>query len=206
MPHQKILGQAGESLTTQYDIEGSAVTLGELDSESVKTVHEMGATIFSERIVGTLETAETGDLLQNVAFAATIAALAQVPMLRVLGIMVTVDTVARLDDCVVSLRSQGPDPANEIPIWVWDETNEDTVRVFLDGTLADQNSLRPRPEYTTLPSLMIGFPQPQRVNSIACRGNTSGFGAGTVKITVKAYLAFPRSPALGSGGLPIPSW
>jgi len=208
MPHQKVLGSAGKTLADVYDIDGSIVKIGELDSESVKTVHEMGATIFAERIEGHILTASTAAMAQNVSFKATISALPKVPVMRILGIMVTVDTTSRLDDCCVAIRGQGQAGglAQETPIWVWDGTNEDIVRHFIDNTTADHLALRPDPAYTIMPSMMIGFPQPVRANSIACIGNTNGFGAGTVTITVMAYLALAASPALGSGGLPVPSW
>jgi len=208
MPHQKVLGNAGKSLADIYDVDGSIVEIEELDSAQVKVVHELGGPIFAERIEGHILTASTAAIDQSLNFAATISGLAKVPMMRVLGVMVSVDTTARIANCAVSLRGQAQAGAlaQEIPIWVWDGTNTDAVRHFIDDVLADALVLRPEAVYSNQPNIMIGFPQPVRVNSIACRGSTSAFGAGDVTITLMAYLAFPAAPALEGGGLPIPSW
>jgi len=208
MPHQKVLGDAGRTLADVYDIDGSIVKIGELDSESVKTVHEMGSTIFAERIEGHILTASTAALAQNVGITASIAGLPKVPTMRLLALMVTVDTTSRVLTCNVSIRGQAQAGglAQQMPIWVWDGSNEDTVRFFIDDVTTNALALRAQPEYTFLPNMLIGFPQPVRANSLHLGGFTSGFGAGDVTLTLTAYLALAASPSLGSGGLPIPSW
>jgi len=212
MPHQKVLGNAGKTLADIYDVDGSIVDIEELDSASVKTVHEMGGTIFAERIEGHILTASTGDIAQTLGFKATISGLAKVPTMRLLGIFVTVDVTSRLLTCSVSIRGQAQAGglAQEFPIWVWDPSTdgstETVVRHFLDDTVVNSIALRALPEFTFLPNMLIGFPQPVRANSIAVNGITATFGAGTVDITLMAYMIFPAAPALEGGGLPIPSW
>jgi len=202
----KILSQAGTSLADVYDVEGSIAGVETLLSEDVTLVHELGQTIFSERYSGTILRAVSGDLGQNDSFSAPIVGLPTVPN-RIHGIMVLVDTVSRLDDVVVVVKDTTAN--NDFPIWVWDETNVDTIRFIENSTLADQNVLRPLVNYTLVPNMLTGNVADgtgQSVRDIICRGNANGFGAGTVEVTVVVYVSFAASKGLSSKGLPIPSW
>lgn len=212
MPHQKILGRSGESLADSYDVEGSIVKYGELDTETVQAVHEIGAVQFSERLVGMIiEGSSTVSASGN--FQASLGgAIANVPMVRIIALQVLVDTAGRIAHAAVNLRGDirpaagGPSVAQSIPVWVFDGTNTDTVRCMSDDTLADQNSLRPLSNYTQLPTALIGPTQQIAVDRVHCNGSASAFGAGTVTVTVRAYILFSESQGLSSRGVPIPSW
>jgi len=204
MTPQKILGKTGVSLADSYDVEGSIAGVELLDAEAVKTVHEMGGVQFSERLAARIVEGVTGDTLQSVAFVAQMSSLPMVPCVRVMGITVTVDTVSRVTNAVVSVTDEVN--AREIPLWAWDATNIDVQRFFVGGALGNQNVLRPFPEYTRLPYLLVGTTQAEPIPSLNLRGTASAFGAGTVELTLHAHVIFPEAQGLSSAGIPIPSW
>lgn len=198
----KVLAQAGTTLADVYDVEGSVAGVEELLSSEVHLSHEMGATIFSERFSQFVRRVVTGNLAQNIEIAATLSAFPGTPC-RINGVCVLVDTAGRVDDVAVNVKDNG---ARELPIWVWDGTNTDTIRLF-DVTLGDKNVLRPNAAYSLLPNIVSG---PNRavdtVDDIVVRGTTSGFGAGTVEITLLVFISFAARDAVSSQGLPIPGW
>jgi len=198
----KILSQSGITLADTYDVEGSIAGIEQLNSEDVSLVHEMGSTIFSERFSATIRRNVTGNINQSTAFEALISDFPADPT-RILGIGVLSDTIARTS--IASVMVQSDVASRELPIWVWDGTNEDSVR-FFDVTVGNKTLLRPIPAFTLLPNMITGTFQPQRVENVILRGTTSAFGAGTLELTLLVYIAFASVGGISSQGLPIPSW
>lgn len=207
----KILGQAGVSLADAYDVEGSIAGVEELDADSVKTVHEMGATIHSERLGGAIRRATSGAQLQNVAFDHAIIDLPGVPY-RILGVsaLVISGVSGRIAHYQISLRNEAA--GREMPIFVWDGgfDQEPSVRIQDNNNpAASIPLLRPTSHaFNSMPNLMIaGQNQPQVLDRIQVRGLTSGFGAGTVDVALLVYIAFSDlGTSISSYGLPIPGW
>jgi len=199
----KILSQSGRSISDVYDVEGSIVRIEQLASREVTLVHEMGATIFSERLSGVIRRG-TQTVTQNTAF---LVELTDLPsgITRILGITVFTDNAARILRAGVILGA--PVGGREIPIWVWDGSNSSVV-VFSDNgaARANHNVLEPQPSLSQLPSLLIGAGQPQRVQDIVLTGLSTGFGAGTVILTFVIYVGFSEVGGLSSRGLPVPGW
>jgi len=203
----KILSQAGISLADTYDVQGSIAGIEQLNSDNVSLIHEMGQTIFSERLVGTIERRTTGDLLQNISYNIIASDITEVPG-RVMGVMCFVDIGARLNMHAVYVHDSFH--GREIPIFVWDSNNDGTalVRISDDAAAAATlTMLQPVRPLATVPSMLTGTDRNQSVDFITIRGQTLGFGAGTIDITTLIYLAFPESAGgLSSEGLPLPSW
>jgi len=207
---RKILSQAGVSLADIYDIEGSVVGLEQLDVGEVKAVHELGATIHSERLMSFLVLATSGAVAQNASWGVQTSGLPD-SVNRLLGVGVMCDNAARIENVSIAIGDQ--DSGREMPIWVWD-TNDDRVQRFIwsqDGAGAaqvDHLSVL----VTHLPQLLTRLGVRLRMPSLLFRGLATGFGAGTVETQVVYHLARPNptlAPAPGepsSHGLPIPSW
>ncbi len=200
----KVLSQAGISLADVYDIEGSIVGIDQLESREVHLAHEMGATIFSERLSQRTFRAQTGAIAQSTGFDVGISGLPNIPT-RVLALIVTVDTTSRLANCAVSLGNE-EGVVQEIPIWAWDGTNESTLRFLDAGVLGSDIALVSDPAFDRLPTLLMGTDQPRSMGTMVMRGTTSAFGAGDVTITLIAMVAFSEIGGISSYGLPIPSW
>lgn len=201
----KILAQAGISLADIYDIAGSIVGVEQLQSQEVSLVHEMGATIFSERLTGTIGRITSGALLQNVTFGFTLTPPDGI--YRILGISVFTDVAARMVRTSLLLRA--PTNQREMPIFVWDSTNdlESAMTIDDDGTVSDVTALIQTAPQPGIPSLGIGVGQRATVGElIRLRGRTSGFGAGDVTVTAIVYFAFPTTTSISSFGVPIPAW
>ena len=204
----QIRSQAGMSLADVYDVQGSIAGVEQLESRGVQLIHEMGGTIFSERLAGRILVASTGATIQNTDFSANMAqdVLPQVTA-RIIQVLVSVDTTSRLARCAVVLRESFL--AQEIPIWVWDGSNETSMELSVGAPTATLISLDPNPAYTRLPTLQLGGNVSATHDwRIFLRGTTSGFGAGDVDVTMHVHFAFPdsRGSGLSSRGLPIPSW
>lgn len=200
----KVLSQSGMSLSDAYDILGSVAGIDQLLTEEVQVVHDLAQTLTMERMQARIFTLVSGLIAQSTAFSVTLNPVTEAPV-RVYGITVQVDTTSRLANCNVTAR----DPANstEIPMWVWDATAEDTIRMDDGVALADQIVLRPSEFYNPLPMCLYGTELAEHVNEFRLRGNTSAFGAGTVRTTAQIYMSFLDAPGtLSSRGVPIPSW
>lgn len=201
----KILSQAGTSLADVYDVEGSIAGIEELSSREVVLVHEMGATIFSERASGRMLRLSTGAIAQSTSFDLT---FADVPdfVTRVLGVVVIADS-QRVDDAAISIRD--PVAGRDMPVWIWTAARDlyESAR-FEDsgGGVADHNLLYGIGPSINFPSLLFGPSQPEPVSSMVFRGNTTAFGAGTVEVIAKVYVAYSRLKGVSSFGLPVPSW
>jgi len=210
----KVLGKVGASLADVYDIEGSIAGVEQLDTDTVHSVHEMGATIFSERLSGEVFRLFFDDILQTVTLSASFAGLPETPF-RLAGFTILIETglearITRLTASLSELDANG-NATQEIPFWSWDTTlgTTETVRVLDAGTTANFEKLLPAPgNWPQLPQLLTGSLQPGVVNGITVRGLTATFGAGDVDITCLAYIlhADPAGSGVSSAGLPVPSW
>jgi len=203
----KILSRSGDSLADTYDVEGSIVGVEDLNAREVHLTHEMGGVIFSERLTGSIVATAAAATAQNLAFAAAGPDMAQTSKLLALQVTSS-ETTGRLDDVVVLLGGPGD---TEIPIWNWLQADGAiNTLITIGGSLADINVLQPHQGLQTIPLIIPGTDQPVNgvgPNRLILRGNTSGFGAGTVVVQMLAYFAFAIDPGMGgSRGLPVPSW
>lgn len=204
----KVLSQAGMSLADVYDVEGSIAGVERLLAEDgISLVHEMGQTIFSERLSGHMRRSTTGAIIQSTAFNVLIGAL-PTGVTRLVGVQVYTDNQARVANCCLVLRDarQG----REMPIWAWG-TGDDFLNVEFEdngGGVGTHSLLHSRPSVFTLPVVLVGGRQPQQVNELALRGASTAFGAGNVTINVTLYIAFTQlaGGSLSNWGLPVPSW
>jgi len=210
MPHriQKVLAQAGTSLADVYDVEGSVAGIEELDSESVKTVHEMGSVIMSERLSGTMVVITTIALAQTLTWDVAVALPPRFNT-RILGVQVfSNQSITRSATAQVSISNQADD--GDLPIWAWnsgagsDDSRSIRARLFA-GTLGTFVQLTPGDAQLT-PSLLVGTEQPIDTAVLRFRGLTATFGAGTVVHEAVVYNAFPALRGVSSRGLPMPSW
>lgn len=203
----KILSQAGNSLADVYDVEGSIAGIDQLETRELGIIHEMGATVFSERLSGLIQFATTGALNQNVAFDIVSTGLPAGPF-RVWGVFVQANVAARLDRVQISLRTIG---GREMPIFIWDTTNdiESDIRIIDEqnpAAVVNRIALV-QANPAGMPSMGMGTGQPQRVgDEIVMRGLTTGFGAGTITIDGLVYTGFGEIRGISSRGLPIPGW
>lgn len=202
----KILSSSGRSLSDLYDVQGSIVGIEQLESREVSLVHEMGGTIFSERYSTFTRRAITGDISQSTAFNVVLEDLPS-HFFNLIAISVLVSTAARVSNASVAIRN--PLSGREMPIWIWASATdaEIAVRFSNDGAaVATGIFLQPNLANVQLPQMMAGAGQPQHVSSLALRGFTSAFGAGTVEVTAFLHVEFAALGALSSRGLPFPSW
>ena len=205
---RKILSQAGTSLADVYDVEGSVVGLEQLDVGDIKGVHDLGPTIHSERLQAFVIRMTTGAIAQNLTFDVMAGGMPD-SINRVLGVFVLSDTPARLDFAQVGILGQGTQ--GEIPMWSWDSANdvELNVRLTVIGVVANRTAYQPPNPF--VPQLLLRIGDPKLMPELSFRGQTLGFGGGTVTVQALVMIARPDpgAPAPGhpsSHGLPIPSW
>ena len=199
-----VQSQAGVSLSDVYDVKGGQAPIERLLTTEVPVVHEMGETIFSERCSQFIRESQ-----QTVSQSTVInIVMDDLPggISRISGVSVNVDTATASDFDRMAVSLEDTTGGRAIPIWVYDEVNIDEIRILFDGTVGGDSYLRPRPEWTTVPNLITSPEQPQTVANIACRGLTSGYGAGTRTIKLRVFLTFAAIGGISSRGLPIPSW
>jgi len=205
----KSLSQAGISLSDVYDIEGSIVGVEQLLAEDVTLNHEMGGTIFSERLSGAIRRQTTGAITQTTSFDLFMLSL-PAGIYRIIGAKVTADVagrVANVNLSVVNVSATGA-LGQEMPFFVWDEAvdAEVTLRTTDLGPAA-ANFIGLVTDRVQTPLIGISTGQPQVVGSqIAMRGNSATFGAGNVVITAQVLVAFSQISGISSIGLPIPGW
>ena len=203
----KVLSQSGITLADIYDVEGSIAGVEQLVAEDVTLHHEMGGTIFSERLSGTVRRVQSAALNQSVFFDLTMSDF-PTGIWRVLGCLALANIAGRTSRLQIALRD--PLAGREIPIFIWDSLNdaESLIRIIDDGAAAgSQLALIPSGQAVQTPNLGIGTSQPARVGQeIVVRGNTLAFGAGQVTLTVLVYIGFSQTTALSSRGLPVPGW
>ena len=201
---QKIRGRAGSSLGGNYDVPGGSIELGEIDGDAVHLVEEMGSRLFSERFSTSTRALSSTAQNQNTNFALFLGSLPDVPF-RIQSVIVTVDVTSRLSRLSLALRSTRS--GQEMPLFLFDG-NETTIDMDIDGGgTAARIALDPDQNYNPLPVLVAGPGQPQTMaNFIVMRGQTLGFGAGTVIARAQFLLSFAQVGGISSLGLPIPSW
>lgn len=210
-PH-RIRSQAGTSLADTYDVEGSIAGLEELDSSDVKTVHELGGTIFSERYGQVVIELTPGAIAQSIVWNINLSLGRNVS--RVLGHFVVTDLagagrVQRAQLSVASVSEAGV-IFTDVPFWVWDlgigNDVEKAIRMLIEGVSARVNSLQVG-EPIGHPLMGSGPDQSDVANQLVFRGEATAFGAGTV--TPRAFFMIGRTSVgggLSSRGLPVPSW
>lgn len=198
----KILSQSGDSLADIYDVEGSVAGIDQLETRELPIVHEMGATVFSERFSTTTRRSSTGAIAQSTAFGIVIGNLPPMPT-RLLCVTVLSDDETRIADAAIVLRD--PDEEQELVVWAFDGSAT-VVRLVDDAQAVATFDLL----HSSLPFVQTmvggGEQQPDMVDQIGLRGITTAFGAGDVTITAIYHLAFAFRHGLSSRGLPIPSW
>jgi len=207
----KVLSQSGDSLADLYDVVGSIAGIDQLITEELPIVHELGATIQSERFSLAMRNMSSGAILQSVDFDTVINDL-PAGVTRVLGVFVTTNTAGRTAHVTVSLRDGDDD--DELPIFSWSAGQGDleyVARLAVDGgAVANVLLLRPLQNMPNLPSFLTSAGQPtnQRVAEIAFRGTSTAFGAGTVTARAVVLIAHTHfgSPHLSNRGILIPSW
>lgn len=201
----KVLSQSGMSLADVYDVQGSIAGIEQLESREVSLVHEMGGTIFSERISGAIRRMATAAINQDTNYEVVLSDLPNHPW-RVLSVFAMESTSGRVSTCQISLFDA--DAIREVPLMVWAAANDlrSAIRIRDGGATGDQTALVPATGWQT-PNLGIGVPQRETVNQLAMRGRTAGFGAGTVTVVGLVYIAHTHiGGGLSSRGLPLPGW
>jgi len=169
----------------------------------VQLVHEMGSTIASERASAEIFRAEATAVLQSVDFNEVFTDLPIMPT-RILGCQIFTDNAARIARAAIVVRNP---PGREMPIWVWDQTNNLDVDFSDNGAaVALHEVLVPQATMSQMPLMTFGTSQPRPVDQVALRGRTTAFGAGDVTITMLVYAAFPETAGISSVGLPYSSW
>jgi len=204
----KILSQDGQSLADIYDVEGSIAGIEQLETRELPIVHEMGATVFSERFTTRVFRIPTGDMLQTVTFRQELTTLPETPA-RLLGLRVITDFTSRIARCAVLVND--PTVSQDFPIWVLDTSTvaSETLTMEDAGGSVTVADLLPRPALNLLSPIFVGGSEQQgnMVSNVALVGLTTTFGAGDVEVIALLYLAFPRRDInISSKGLPIPSW
>jgi len=202
----KVLSQSGNSLADIYDVEGSVAGIEQLETRELPIMHEMGATVFSERFSTLLLSTASGAILQSAQWNVATQGLPG-NVTRIFGIRVFVDVTSRVNNCVLSI--QDPRSLREMPIWAWDSANdgEFEARFSIDGAAAATvRFLQPAQVNTQLPHIMAGLGQPQPVSGLMFRGITNAFGAGNLNATALVAVGFTQVAGLSSRGLPVPSW
>lgn len=206
----KILSRSGESLADLYDVEGSIAGIDQLETRELPIVHEMGNTLFSERLRTRVFRVTTGAILQDVSFRIELDTLPETPC-RLLGLQVISDNKARILRCAVYLTD--PSLPQDFPVWVLSGATPTGESLVMEdaGTSATFDLLEPIAPNNQFPSFTGGREQgggtDTMVSQLTLQGRSTGFGAGSVVITALALLAFPaRDVNISSRGLPIPSW
>ena len=203
----KVLSQSGNSLADIYDVEGSIAGIESLETDELPIVHELGGTVFSERLSGEIARLSTGAILQDVAFDVILTS-PPVGIYRVLDVLVITTASARVEFVQMSLRD--PLTGREMPFFIWESGDATTsIRIVENGGAAGTQTALLMFGNRAVPTMGIAEGQPRRVGEeIVMRGLASSFGAGTVTTIGLTYLASGEvsQGALSSRGLPVPAW
>jgi len=207
----KILSQAGDSLADSYDVAGSIAGVDDLVTQDVQLLHEMGGTIFSERLRSQTITLAAEGIAQNANFNATFDFddLVDSPV-RILGVQVVVNVASSIQCAQVSVAGVGA--SGEMPFFVHDHDDDDHgfIRLSVQGNaVATYYFLSAR--QINVPTLITRTGDESQMPGLVLRGFCTGFGAGTVNITsiihiARAGFATPVAGDPRSHGLPLPSW
>jgi len=203
----KILSLSGQSLADMYDVEGSIAGIDQLETRELPIVHEMGATVMSERFTTRVFRIPSGPVNQSTGFVTVLTTLPETPA-RLLGVQVISSLASRLER--VAVLGTDPRLSQDFPLWVMDTAAVvgETVAMEDAGAPVTIEVVNPRPAMNQFPSFVGGREQQDSmVSSITLVGSTTAFGAGTVTTTALLLLAFPRRDgSVSSKGVPIPSW
>ena len=202
----KILSQAGNSLADMYDVVGSVAGIDQLETQELGIVHEMGATVFSERFRISTRRLETIATAQSLAFSAEITDLPD-GVSRILGIQVFADNGARVSTAQLSIND--PIAERDFPLWVYDNVGGAEfrqARIEDDGTLVNRDFLMPILGPSTVPCFVTNGQSEREPEVIALRGLTTAFGAGTVTLFALVNLAFTFTGGVSARGARVPSW
>ena len=200
---QKILSQTGVSLADIYDVEGSIVGVDELDSEAVKTTHEMGATIQSERVIGQILELSSTAVAQSIEWDINFSFAENVRI----GAVVVVSTAgSRVEECSLAVTSPPAADNSEVPFWIFDSNdNNRLVRILVSGSVLARAALIPLAAAVQLPQLLIGQDSRRPTSTLTFRGTSTAFGAGTVTVQAMIYAMFAQAGTGDSSyGLPVP--
>lgn len=202
----KILSQAGISLADMYQVDGSIAGIESMETRELPIVHEVGATVFSERFRTTIREIDTGPIAQSTEFNLEINSL-PASITRLLGVMAVADTSSRVLNAAVSVHDAVADPiAQDFPIWVW-SGNSVNLRLLVGGTVVQRGLLIPEPETVLIPTFVGGQDQgASPVKDLRFRGASTAFGAGTVTINFAVFLAFTFTSGVSAFGARVPSW
>lgn len=206
----KILSQAGQSLADMYQVEGSIAGIDQLDTRELPIVHEVGATVFSERFRTTIRRVESGNVAQSQNIDLEINDL-PASISRILGLLVLSDDGSRINHLCGSVNAPvvattPPLVGQDFPFWVYSGDRR-SVRVEDDGTVAVFESLLGEAGALMLPTFCGGRDQGGTpVQNFRLRGGTTAFGAGTVFVTALLYLAFTEAGGVSAFGAHVPSW
>jgi len=205
----KILSQAGKSLSDMYQVEGSIVGIETLETRDLPIVHEMGATVFSERFRTAILRTESAALNQNVTVSLGIAGEPD-SITRILGVQCFADDGARIANAVVCVQNPEAGIEQDFPIWAFDAGNVRAVRIQDNGAVVALDLLVPEAAVGVLPSFITGISTSQggtnTVRNLTIRAATTGFGAGTVVLFVLVYVGFTDSGGVSAFGAQVPSW
>jgi len=206
----KILSKSGESLADVYDVEGSVAGLERLESEDVHVVHEMGGAIFSERAGARVIQLQSGAIAQNIQFNVNLTL--GLNAVRILHYAMIADVTARTQALILSLSDVvGGVISTDCPFFAWVNGTagdlDKPIRWMQNGVVLNVRYFDTNSNLRAMPTMAMGEQQaPNVVNQLTLRGQTSGFGAGTVSYTAVVLIAFAEVGGLSSKGLPIPSW
>jgi len=211
MPSRKILGRAGVSLADVYDVEGSQAGLGQLDSEEVKTVHEMGGVITSERLQGRVIVMDATALAASTTWDIEVGLGGGV--VRIAGVQVVSDnTTGRVNHMTVGINMQSA-AATDSLLFSWDISTaldlQKPVRMDFQGTVATLSRYFEGAGAQGYPSMSFGATQVipgVTIPVMTFRGLTTAFGAGTITPRALIYVVFASTIGISSRGLPVPSW
>jgi len=207
----KILSRAGTSLADTWDVEGSIAGVDELVSREVSLVDEMGARVFSERALTFVYVISSTAIAQSTVF--DVVSPTEIPDSpnRLMAVTVLVDAQPRMS--FASLAVQDAVTGREIPVWVWDSSNDlvKSVRWSNDGAGVVTAYELTVEDPQRIPYLLTRQGDNRLMPGLIWRGQSSGFGAGTVtaRCLVSLCRANRLSPTPGepsSHGLPIPGW
>ena len=216
----KVQAQAGKSLADVYAVEGSIVGVEELVTQDVTLSHEMGGEIHSERLTCNQVRISSGDIAASTDFnvgvnpSGTGVAPYYTPDVtnRILGVFLAVVAadVNHFEYVALSLRDLNS--SREMPIYTWDDSDDDQTRVLWndDGAgSAEHYQLRSRGLYIQTLATRMG--DEQVMCQIMCRGRTKAFGGGTAEVIALVQCLRPARVQITAGqprshGLPLPSW
>jgi len=198
----KILSQAGQSLADMYDVVGSIAGIEELETRSLPIVHEMGATVFSERFQTAIRRVVSAATAQSTAITLVIDDL-PAGVTRLLGVQVFSDDASRIANASVSVMQ--PSNTSDFPVWIWGGITID-ARIFDAGSVQTFELMLPAVGTSVFPVFTGGSLQRQSLQEIRVRAITTAFGAGDVTLTAKFFVAFVAAGGVSPLGSRIPSW